>query len=196
LLLVRQAGTQWHDNDQVIGKQDAELSQSGLSRAEKLAASLKNRQIDKVFASGLGRAIDTAKVISKYHKLRVFAEPRLDERGYGKLEGKQRQDVAAELKDLEMQDRDVIEGESGYEFSKRVISFLEQCLQDNPGKKIVLVTHAGPVQVIQRYFQRFDTSKGDDANEQNLSGLSEFLVKKLDPLQVEIKKIDSIEHLS
>ncbi len=195
LFVARQAGTQWHDKGQVIGRQDAELSMTGLSRAEKLAKLLSDRKIDVVYASRLGRAVDTAKAIAKYHKQRVIPEPQLDERGLGVLEGKKRKEIAKELKRLRAQDEEISEGESGWEFNKRVISFLENCLRTNEGKTVLIVTHEGPIEVIKNYFKRLDTSKGDD-EEASLAGLSEFVVNDLEPLKVEIKALDNVDHLS
>lgn len=197
LILVRQGGTQWHDQDQLVGQKNAELSLPGLARAEKAAQLLRTEKIDRVFSSNLGRAIDTAKVIAKYHRLRVIPDADLNERGYGALEGKKRKDLVKELKRLHHQLEEKPEGgESRYHFDQRVVGGLEEILKQNEGKTIVIVSHEGPIRVIQRYFTRFDTTKGDDDYRASLGGISEFEVTNLDPLAVAVKKWDAVEHLN
>jgi hypothetical protein len=58
-----------------------------------------------------------------------------------------------------------------------------------------MVSHEGPIRVIQRYFTRFDETKGDDDYVASLAGLSEFVVRSLEPLEVAIKKWDETKHL-
>ncbi len=197
VILLRQGGTMWHDQDQLVGQKNAELSLSGLVRAEKTAQLLSSEKIDAIFSSNLGRAIDTAKAVAKYHRLRVMADPELNERGFGDLEGKKRKELVKELKHLRQEMESKPEGgESDYHFERRVVGFLEECLKQNEGKVLLLVSHEGPIRVMQRYFSRFDTTKGDDDYRASLGGISEFEVKSLAPLEVAIKKWDAVEHLS
>lgn len=194
-LVARHAGTMWNERDKLIGRQDAELSMTGLVQAERLARVLADVKIDLIYTSRLGRAIDTGKVVAKYQRLRVQTDPALDERGWGIFEGKNRKEVAKDLKRLE-KSADTISGtESAFEFEKRVIDFLEKSIQKNEGKTILIVSHEGPVRVMQNYFVRFDTTKHDDDFHASLAGISEFLIKKLDPLEVAIKRWDQVDYL-
>lgn len=197
LILVRQGGTQWHDQGQLVGQKNAELSLPGLKRAEKAAQLLRAEKIDCIFSSTLGRAIDSAKVIAKYHRLHVIPEANLNEQGYGTLEGQNRKDLVKELKHLHRQLEEKPEGgESRYHFDQRVIGALEEILKQNEGQVVVVVSHEGPIRVIRHYFTRFDTTKGDDDYRASLGGISEFEVKNLDPLEVAVKKWDAVEHLN
>lgn len=195
LLVARQAGTMWNDNGQFIGRQDAELSMPGLIQAERLARILADQKIDIIYTSRLGRAMDTGKVIAKYHNMRINPEAALDERGLGVLEGKNKKEIAKELRRLRRQDELIEGGESGFDFQKRVLGFIEKCLRGNVGKNILIISHEGPVKAIQDYFTRFDTTKNDDDYSASLAGVSEFEVKGLEPLKVAIKRWDEINHL-
>ncbi|MFC1721334.1 histidine phosphatase family protein [Patescibacteria group bacterium] len=196
VLVARQGGTKWHDNEQVIGKQDAELSLPGLRRAEGLAKLLTDRQIDTIYTSRLGRAMDTGKTVAKYHKLKIRLESALDERGLGVLEGKKKKEIARELERLRHKEEFIEGGESGYDFECRVIGFLEKCLTENEGKTILIISHEGPVKVIHKYLTRFDTTKKDNDCQAPLAGISEFGVRNIEPLEIAIKVWDGVNHLN
>ncbi len=196
LYIARQTGTKWHENKQIIGQQDAEISLDGLGRAEKLAQFLQDKQIDQVYSSRLGRALDTAKTIAKYHKLKVITNPKLDERGFGVLEGQNHKEFSKEVKKLS-HDEELPNGmEPSYAFEQRVIGFIEEIIKENDGKTILIVSHEGPVKVMQKYFTRFDTTKGDDDFTSTLGGVNEFVIKELDPLEVAVKAWDETTHLT
>jgi broad specificity phosphatase PhoE len=195
LLVARHASTMWNEREKLIGRQEAELSMTGLIQAERLARVLSNEKIDLIYTSGLGRAIDTGKIVAKYHRLRVLIDPALDERGWGVFEGKNRKEIAKDLRRLEKSAEKISGTESSFEFESRVIAFLEKCLRNNEGKTILIVSHEGPVKVMQNYFMRFDTTKHDDDFHASLAGISEFLVKKLEPLEVAIKRWDQVDYL-
>ncbi len=197
LILLRQGGTLWQDQDQLVGQKDAELSLPGLSRAEKTAQLLRSEKIDRIYSSTLGRAVDTAKVVAKYHRLRVVAEGELNERGFGALEGMKKKDLVREFKHLKSELEQRPEGgESRYLFEKRVIGFLEECLKQNEGRTILMVSHEGPILVMQHYLTRFDTTKGDDDFRATPGGLSDFQIKNIQPLEVAVLKWDAVEHLN
>ncbi len=197
LILLRQGGTLWNDQGQLVGQKDAELSLPGLLRAEKTAQLLRSEKVDRIYSSTLGRAVDTAEVIAKYHRLRVTAEGELNERGFGSLEGMKKKDLVKEFKHLKKELEERPEGgESHYFFEKRVVGFLEESLRQNEGKTIIMVSHEGPILVMQRYLTRFDTTKGDDDFRATSGGISDFQIKSIQPLQVAVLRWDAIQHLN
>ncbi|KAJ2465961.1 hypothetical protein GGI02_004532 [Coemansia sp. RSA 2322] len=64
------------------------LSEVGRHQACALAEGLRNQEIDMVVASGLERAIETARSVAKYHKDALLTtDPRLNEISWGKMDG-------------------------------------------------------------------------------------------------------------
>ncbi|EKD49574.1 MAG: hypothetical protein ACD_63C00106G0013 [uncultured bacterium] len=195
LLLARHGGTLWHENNQVVGQKNAELSMKGLERAEKLARFLRNEKIDLIYSSSLGRSFDTAKVIAKYHRLRVIPSTELVERGFGKLEGMDKKKVIHELGRLKDPVLEPSEGESAYDFEKRVIGFVERIIETDKGKTILIVSHEGMIRVAQKYLTRFDRTRDDDDYAVSFCGLTEMVINDLEKGEIAVKKWDEISHL-
>jgi len=68
LIITRHGETEENKNRIIQGHIDGTLSQLGLEQAKKLAERLKDEKIDLIFSSDLGRALNTAKEVAKFHK--------------------------------------------------------------------------------------------------------------------------------
>jgi len=68
------------------------LSEFGIEQAGKLAERLKNEFFDVIYSSDLKRAKDTAKIISKFHKVELICDERLRERYLWNLQGIREED--------------------------------------------------------------------------------------------------------
>lgn len=194
LIVVRHGGTRWHDEQKVVGQQNAELSLAGLHRAEQLAQYLDGENIDVIYTSRLGRAMDTGKVIAKYFRKRIVPMPQLDERSYGCLEGASYQGELPKAEQL-TQEEDIDEGENRYVFEMRTLGFLSDMLKKNEGKTVLLVTHEGPVKIIQKYFTRTKSEPSEEQYKASFGGITEFEIKGLRPEEVKVKHWDSKDHL-
>lgn len=65
LILIRHGRTLWNSSGKFQGQSDIELSQEGISQAEKLAENFPVTHIDKVYSSNLKRAYITGEIIAK-----------------------------------------------------------------------------------------------------------------------------------
>ena len=83
LLLVRHGQTDWHNPKRAQGWTDVPLNATGRAQAAALAAALEDEKIDRVLASDLGRAQDTARALGRNFE----TDARLRERNYGDWEG-------------------------------------------------------------------------------------------------------------
>jgi len=63
LLLVRHGATTWNERGLCLGRRDIPLSGTGRRQAELLGRALKGERFDRVFASPLLRAIETARLL-------------------------------------------------------------------------------------------------------------------------------------
>jgi probable phosphoglycerate mutase len=63
LVLVRHGATAWNERGLCLGRKDLALSATGRAQAERLAAALSGEAFDRVFASPLSRALETARLL-------------------------------------------------------------------------------------------------------------------------------------
>ena len=84
LLLVRHGQTDYHDPKRAQGWSDIPLNATGRAQAAALGKALEGERIDRVVASPLGRAQETARAVGRPFE----TDPRLKERNYGEWEGR------------------------------------------------------------------------------------------------------------
>jgi broad specificity phosphatase PhoE len=63
------------------------MSELGKKQAENLALALKGEKLNAIYSSPLQRALETSRMIARYHNLEVQIEPELREFEVGALEG-------------------------------------------------------------------------------------------------------------
>lgn len=104
LVLLRHGESQWNLEKRFTGWSDIDLTDKGRAGAVKAGEIMKGAGVnfDEVHTSKLNRAIETAQLAQKgmsaqWVPLQKFW--RLNERCYGDLEGKKREDVAKEVGD-------------------------------------------------------------------------------------------------
>ena len=121
------------------------LSVKGEEQSKRLSESPELKNIDVLWSSSYARAKATAKYIAYRNNIDINIDSRLNERKLGNLEdlskwmkNKPFGVVQAYLQDKKWKTR---EGESCEEATERVTMFLQKILQENIGKKIVLVSH-------------------------------------------------------
>ena len=121
------------------------LSVKGEDQSRKLSENPELENIDILWSSSYVRAKATAKYIAYRNNLEINIDSNLNERKLGNLEdlskwmkNKKLGVVQAYLQDRKWKAR---EGESCEEATKRVTAFVQKILNENMGKRIVLVSH-------------------------------------------------------
>lgn len=152
LILVRHGETTWNKERRFQGQKDAPLSELGRLQAIALRERLRDEHIDVAYTSDLSRALETAQLILHARGIQANAMPELRERNMGEWEGLTFDEVAkAYPKEIEawLKDplADVPSGESSAQFIQRVKCFFEGMLLAHAGKRILVVSHAGPIKV-------------------------------------------------
>lgn len=102
LVLLRHGQSQWNLEKRFTGWSDVDLTDKGRQGALKAGELIKNSgvKVDEVHTSRLNRAIETAQLAQKGMEkqwLPIEKYWRLNERNYGDLEGKKREDVTKEV---------------------------------------------------------------------------------------------------
>jgi len=151
VLLVRHGETEWNVQHRIQGQGDSALTEAGERQAELLGDRLAGTHIDAVYSSDLTRALRTAEAIAERHALRPILDRGLRERGFGRWEGltlDQAREDDAEALDMWQNDLENFRppgAESSNDMRRRACDALQRILADCPGKRIVIVSHSGPV---------------------------------------------------
>jgi 2,3-bisphosphoglycerate-dependent phosphoglycerate mutase len=97
LVLLRHGQSEWNQKNIFTGFVDVPLSEQGIEEAERAKLSLKHYKFDAVFCSALSRAQETARIVLEGQKpAEYFCDPSLNERHYGDLQGKNKDEIRAQ----------------------------------------------------------------------------------------------------
>ncbi|HHJ05968.1 MAG TPA: histidine phosphatase family protein [Anaerolineae bacterium] len=164
LLLVRHAQSQANSEGRVQGWMDSPLSEHGHFQARRLANRLAAEfEADKIFASPLKRAAETAAYIQQATACPVHFNKHLKERNLGALTGLTKQEIRDRFPEMERAwannlPRPPIEGmETDAEFALRVQLATEAVLRDTePGTTAIVVSHGGALNQMLKNWLRLE----------------------------------------
>ncbi len=142
----------------IQGHSNTQLDETGLRQAACAAERLKDESFDILFCSDLDRTRTTADILlRKTHAAEIVYTPALREWNLGELEGKPVSFAKAQYPAIFASgcevgsDICIKNGESRRDLYNRIARFLEETAAAHAGKKILLVTHAGPLRAMFRY---------------------------------------------
>src|SRR5881396_1929306 len=93
IFMVRHGATVVSAEDRFAGATDVQLSDEGREQARRLADRLSHEKIVAVYASPLGRTVETAQILAAPHKLEVENRDGLREISHGRWEQLTRREV-------------------------------------------------------------------------------------------------------
>lgn len=156
LILIRHGFSVANAEHRFAGHSNFPLSDIGHAQAKHAAEYLfANEKIDKIYASDLARAYQTALPTAEKFGLSVIPEPRLREIYAGRWEGMRFDDITEEYgKDWQVWRNNFArarctEGESTVELFHRVTAAVIDLAQKNDGKCILLASHATPLRAVE-----------------------------------------------
>jgi len=166
IYLCRHGQTTGDIEDRYGGDYDDHLNKLGITQAQLLADSLKDKGIEKIFVSPLMRAKETAEILGKTLNLVPEVIPDLKERNQnGILTGMIKSEAKnkyPKLVDLLRDYKNTIEGAESFEgFQMRIIRAIEGISKTNY-ETIALVTHGGPIMTILRQIESVPNYKIED----------------------------------
>lgn len=158
---VRHGETEWNKKKIIQGHQDSPLTLKGKASAEKLGKILRNKNVEIIYTSDLGRCLQVAEIINKYLKVKLVKTSKLRERNFGDLNGKPEEEIKRKL-DLSNPNKEAPNGESFNQLKSRIINFIKS-LSKEKFRTVLLVTHDGPVRAIlsEYYKVNFNSKKCD-----------------------------------
>ncbi|MBI5798107.1 histidine phosphatase family protein [Candidatus Woesearchaeota archaeon] len=147
LILVRHGQSEHNVKGIMQGHISSKLTEQGKKQAQDAADILKNERIDEIYASDLGRVIETANIINTYHQNKIKFTPVLRERSMGKFEGQPAEILENAVKEsgeayhLFRPDG----GESCLDTRNKMIIFLNEMIVKHAHQTILLVTSGGNI---------------------------------------------------
>lgn len=135
LFLVRHARTAWNAQKMMQGHRDVPLDEEGQRMAQALAQSPLLTDVQVIYSSDLSRAWQTAEPLAQRLGLKVNLDQRLREGRWG---------VPHPSNVYHMLPFPV-EAENQQLLAERVRQCMSEIVRDNPGKRVLVMTHGGPI---------------------------------------------------
>lgn len=151
LYVARHGETAWNAEYRVCGSTDLPLTQEGLTQAELLAASARNKGIEVIVASPMLRAVQTAAPVAEALGLPIETDARFREQSYGIYEGVPRNDPNFLANKRQFCVR-YPGGESMMELAARVYAGLQELKARYPDKTVLIVCHGAVCRTIRSFF--------------------------------------------
>lgn len=158
MTLVRHGETEYNAERRVQGSMDTPLADTGRRQARLLADALRTQQFDGLYCSDLIRTRQTLAPYAEHIDQAVQYLPTLRERRFGWFEGRTLQEAGQSHPDrlarLEARDPsyDLHGGESLINFYQRSVgALLDIARRHRPGQHLLVVTHGGVLDCVQRW---------------------------------------------
>ena len=164
LVLVRHGQTTWNELGRLTGLTDVELTPKGREEARKAAKTLDAITFGSAYTSKLKRAQDTlSEILHELNQTQLEAvkAEQLNERSYGLLEGKLKEEVRQHYSEKEWKllhrgwNFPIPEGETMKDVDSRVIPFYkEHILTDlKSGKNVIVAAHGNVLRTLVKYLE-------------------------------------------
>lgn len=198
VFLVRHGATTLTAEDRFAGSTDVELSDAGREQTRRLAQRLDTEKITCVFASPLGRTVETAQILAEPHKLRVDTQDGLREISHGRWEQLTRREVEERFPEEAAEwEKDPytfapVGGESGLAVTARALPVLIELVRDHAGETILVVSHKATIRLLLSSLLGFDPRRYRDNLDLNPASLN--IVDFKDPTHARLTLFNDTSH--
>ncbi|HEY7769380.1 histidine phosphatase family protein [Longimicrobium sp.] len=178
IFLVRHGATVLTAEDRFAGSIDVPLADVGREQARRLAERLRTERIAAVYASPLGRAVETASIVAAPHGLDVQTDAALREISHGRWEEMTRQEVEARFADeAAAWDADPytfapLGGETGLDVTARALPAVLDLVRRHEGQTILIVSHKATIRLLLSSLLGFDPRRYRDNLDQSPAALN------------------------
>jgi broad specificity phosphatase PhoE len=196
--MVRHGATVLSAEDRFAGATDVQLSDEGRQQTRHLAERLKDEQITAVYASPLGRTIETAQILAAPHKLNVQTCDGLREISHGRWEQMTRREVEEKFPDEAAEwEKDPytfapLGGESGLSVTARALPALIDIVRAHSNEQVLVVSHKGTIRLLLSSLLGFDPRRYRDNLDQNPAALN--IVDFKDPSRARLTLFNDTSH--
>ncbi len=179
IFLVRHGATELSAEDAFAGGgTDVPLSDIGRGQLQKLAVRLAGEPIAAVYASPLGRTMETARILAAPHRLPITPKEGLREISHGHWEGRTRAWVEKEYpKEYALWEADPFsfappEGETGLAVTARALPALLAIVAAHPGVQVLVASHKATIRLLVGSLLGFDLRRYRDHLDQSPASLN------------------------
>src|SRR5436309_4937322 len=154
VFMVRHGVTVMSAEDRFAGATDVALSDEGREQTRRLAERLSHEKIVAVYASPLGRTVETAQILAAPHNLDVQTRDGFREISHGRWEQMTRREVEEKFPDEAAEwEKDPytfapVGGKSGLSVTARDLPALIEMVREQLGKNILVVSHKATIRLL------------------------------------------------
>jgi broad specificity phosphatase PhoE len=198
VFLIRHGDTVVSAEDRFAGETDVELSEKGREEARRLAERLEGEKIAAVYASPLGRTVETARILAAPHDLQVQTCDGFREISHGHWEGMRRRDVEEKFpEEMAEWEKDPytfapVGGERGLAVTARALPALIDLVREHHGENILVVSHKATIRLLLSSLLGFDPRRYRDNLDQKPAALN--IVDFRDPTRARLTLFNSTSH--
>ncbi|SHF09511.1 histidine phosphatase family protein [Clostridium fallax] len=198
IYITRHGETEWNTEKRMQGWRNSNLTELGLKQAEALRDRLQDINLDVIYASPLKRAYDTANIIKGSKNIEIIKSDDLREMGFGNWEGMTLEEIEShpEYKDeiYNLYNNPVeykpFGGETINNVSERVHNILDEIIQNNKYKDILIVTHGMTLKFVMAYFAKKAKMEYEDV----IFGQASLTHVKLDDNKIKLMSVNDTSH--
>src|SRR6202040_1872915 len=178
VFMVRHGATVLSAEDRFAGATDVALSDEGREQTRRLAERLSREKIATVYASPLGRTMETAQILAAPHRLEVQACDGLREISHGRWEQMTRREVEKRFPEEAAEwEKDPytfapLGGESGLAVTARALPALIELVREHPGENVLVVSHKATIRLLLSSLLGFDPRRYRDNLDQKPAALN------------------------
>ena len=198
IFLVRHGATVLTAEDRFAGATDVQLSDEGREQVTHLARRLHGQAISAIYASPLGRTVETARILAEPHGIPVQARDGLREISHGRWEQMTRREVEAQFPDeAAAWDEDPYTfapqgGESGLAVTARALPVLIEIVRAHPAANVLVVSHKATIRLLLSSLLGFDPRRYRDNLDQLPAALN--IVDFKDPSHARLTLFNDTSH--
>jgi len=200
IFLVRHGATVLSAEDAFAGETDVALSEEGREQARSLAARLAGEPLEAVYASPLGRTLETARILAGPHGLDVLPRAGLREVSHGHWEGMKRAEVERlfpeEYARWEADPFSIAPdgGESGLAVTARALPALLAIVEEHRDRHALLVSHKATIRLLVSSLLGLDPRVYRDRLDQSPASLN--ILDFRDPTHARLSLFNDTSHYS
>jgi broad specificity phosphatase PhoE len=178
IFLIRHGATILSAEDRFAGSTDVPLSDEGRAQVRRLATRLSDDGITAVYASPMGRTVETANILAEPHGLEVKTRDGLREISHGHWEQMTRKEVEGKYpEEAAAWEEDPYTfaptgGESGLGVTSRALPVLMDIVRENPDGRVLVVSHKATIRLLLSSLLGFDPRRYRDNLDQNPAALN------------------------
>ena len=178
ILLIRHGATTLSAEDRFAGATDVPLSDEGRAQVGRLAERLGGVPVAAVYASPLGRTMETASILAGPHHLDVLASDGLREISHGHWEQMTRHEVEEKFpEEAASWEKDPYTfapagGESGLAVTARALPALIDIVRRHEGSPVIVVSHKATIRLLLSSLLGFDPRRYRDNLDQDPAALN------------------------